>query len=307
MAACPAAWAAWAAWTWTCEALPSGRVKRPPESFIPAKAGIQPKNEGPGENPGPFSCYDRSMDYDQTNMPETYDRGRKPAEGMLEMWMERVATALAGREISAIVDLGCGTGRFTQALARTFDASVIGIDPSEKMLAQAKAKPIAERVSFANGAGERMPCADASADLIFASMAFHHFSSPQRAAKECWRVLRKDGAVCIRNSTRERSSPYEAYFPNYRVTLDTLPAAREITDAFALNGFALRHHEAIPHLMAKDVTDLADKAAFRADTTLLRLSDDDFARGMANMRAAAQAPSGAAMIDIDLFVFAREG
>jgi ubiquinone/menaquinone biosynthesis C-methylase UbiE len=247
------------------------------------------------------------MDYDQTTMPESYDRARKPAEGMLEMWMARIAALLTGHDISAIVDLGCGTGRFTQALAQTFNASVIGIDPSEKMLAQAKAKPALERVSFTTGSGERMPCADASADLIFASMAFHHFSSPQETARECWRVLRKGGAVCIRNSTRERSSPYDAYFPNYRRTLDTLPAAREIIDAFAGNGFALRHHEAVPHLMAKDVHELAEKAAFRADTTLLRLSDDDFASGLAKMRAATQGIDTPALIDIDLFVFARQG
>jgi ubiquinone/menaquinone biosynthesis C-methylase UbiE len=245
------------------------------------------------------------MDYDQTTMPESYDRARKPAEGMLEMWMERTAALLTGHDISMIVDLGCGTGRFTQALAQTFDATVIGIDPSEKMLAQAKAKPTAARVSFATGAGERIPCADASADLIFASMAFHHLSSPRQTAKECRRVLRKGGAVCVRNSTRERSSPYEAYFPNYRHTLDTLPAAQEIIEAFVGNGFTLRHHEAVPHLMAKNVDDLADKAAFRADTTLLRLSDDDFESGIAKMRAAAQAPTAPAIIDIDLFVFAR--
>ena len=145
--------------------------------------------------------------------------------------------------------------------------------------------------------------ADASADLIFASMAFHHFSSPQQTAKECWRVLRKGGAVCIRNSTRERSSPYEAYFPNYRSTLDKLPPAQDIIDAFTLNGFTLRRHEAVPHLMAKNVSDLAEKAAFRADTTLLRLSDRDFEQGLANMRAARDEP---AMIDIDLFIFARD-
>jgi len=53
----------------------------------------------------------------------------------------------------------------------------------------------------------------------------------------------------------------------------TLPAAAEIVDAFVLDGFALRRHEAVPHMMAASVKDLAEKAAFRADTTLVRLSD----------------------------------
>ena len=246
------------------------------------------------------------MDYDQTSMPENYDRGRKPADGMLEIWIDRVAAALADYDIPTIVDLGCGTGRFSEALAHRFNANVIGIDPSQKMLAQAKAKPVSERVKFMNGTGEKIPCADASADLIFASMAFHHFAAPRQVAKECRRVLREAGAVCIRNSTRERSSPYEPYFPNYRNALDTLPAAAEIVDAFAVNAFTLRRHEAVPHTMAKSVKDLAEKAAFRADTTLVRLSDEDFEQGLANMRSAARTPSEPVMIDIDLFVFARD-
>jgi ubiquinone/menaquinone biosynthesis C-methylase UbiE len=246
------------------------------------------------------------MDYDQTTMPENYDRGRVPPTGVLEMWMERIAAALTDLDISTIIDLGCGTGRFSEALAHRFNASVIGIDPSQKMLAQAKAKPVSHRVKFMSGSGEQIPCADANADLIFASMAFHHFSDPRQTAKECRRVLREGGAVCIRNSTRERSSPYEPYFPNYRSALDTLPAAAEIVDAFAASGLALRRHEAVPHMMAKSVTDLADKAAFRADTTLVRLSDEDFEQGLANMRSAARTPSEPAMIDIDLFVFAKD-
>ena len=39
------------------------------------------------------------MDYDQTNMPENYDRGRKPPAGVLEMWMERIAAVLTDRDI----------------------------------------------------------------------------------------------------------------------------------------------------------------------------------------------------------------
>jgi trans-aconitate methyltransferase len=65
------------------------------------------------------------MDYDQTNMPESYDRGRTQPPGMLEMWMDRLAAALEGRKIASIIDLGCGTGRFTQGLADRFAAPVL--------------------------------------------------------------------------------------------------------------------------------------------------------------------------------------
>ena len=245
-----------------------------------------------------------AVDYDQTDMPENYDRGRTPLDGVLDMWMARIAAALAGREISNIVDLGSGTGRFSEALAKRFNANVIGVDPSEKMLAQARAKPMSDRVTFVRGSGEEIPCRRASADLIFSSMAFHHFRSPGQVANECHRVLRDKGAVCIRNSTRERSSPYEAFFPNYRRALDSLSAGSEITGAFTRNGFDLHSHQVVPHMMAKGARDLAEKAATRADSTLQRLSDEDFETGLNKMRGAT-ASNGPAMIDIDLFIFAR--
>lgn len=245
------------------------------------------------------------MDYDQTNMPEAYDRGRKPPDGVLDMWMDRIAAALAGHEVSAIIDLGCGTGRFSELLARRFDAKVIGVDPSQKMLAQARAKSMSDRVTFVHGSGEAIPCADASSDLVFMSMAFHHFASPQQVAEECRRVLRAQGLVCVRNSTRDRSSPYEAYFPNYRRALEILRPVADIVAAFTGNGFKQERHDVVSHVMARDVRELAEKASHRADSTLVRLSDADFEHGLAKMRAAA-VTNDPAMIDIDLLVFARE-
>jgi ubiquinone/menaquinone biosynthesis C-methylase UbiE len=244
------------------------------------------------------------MDYDQTTMPETYDRGRRPPDGVLDMWMNRIEAAV-GRKVSSIIDLGCGTGRFTAPLAKRFNATTIGVDPSLKMLAQASAKPASTQVSYIEGSGEQIPCAGDSTDLIFSSMAFHHFKSPSLVARECHRVLRAVGAVCIRNSTRAHPSPYEAYFPNYRETLATLPSAVEVINAFTQNGFQLRKHEIVSHKMAENVADLAEKAAFRADSTLIRLSDSDFERGLANMRAVASTHDEPAMIEIDLFVFTR--
>lgn len=47
----------------------------------------------------------------------------------------RLPAALAttpGGGIARIVDLGCGTGRYSEALAAHSDARVVGVDPSEK-------------------------------------------------------------------------------------------------------------------------------------------------------------------------------
>src|SRR5258705_5385746 len=133
------------------------------------------------------------MDYDATDIPATYDAGRDHGPEVLDLWMSAISSHVEGLSIRAILDLGCGTGRFSRALAVRFDAEVIGVDPSTKMLEQAQKKQPDPRVRFHVGRGEAIPLPDDSVDLIFMSMAFHHFESPALAVTECRRVLCEGG------------------------------------------------------------------------------------------------------------------
>ena len=55
--------------------------------------------------------------------------------------MRAIESAAQGSgTIRRILDLRCGTGRFTNALAEHFGAEVIGLDPSVRMLEQATSK-----------------------------------------------------------------------------------------------------------------------------------------------------------------------
>lgn len=80
------------------------------------------------------------MDYDQTTIPAGYDRGRDHGPEVLDLWMNVIESRVGARSASIILDLGCGTGRFSGCLAIRFGARVVGIDPSEKMLQQARRK-----------------------------------------------------------------------------------------------------------------------------------------------------------------------
>src|SRR5262249_4011596 len=153
--------------------------------------------------------------------------------GMLELWLDRIAARLKGGKIANIVDLGCGTGRFTAPLAERLKANAIGVDPSERMLDVARDKHHSDRVTFLTGSGEAIPLPDASADLVFISLAFHHFSDRAKAVSEMHRVLRPEGRVCLRNSTAEQRSPFAPFFPGYQEIADrVLPSAKQIQTAF---------------------------------------------------------------------------
>jgi SAM-dependent methyltransferase len=78
------------------------------------------------------------MAYDKTDISKTYNHGRDLAPDVLKQWMDVVVGHLDEGTIRCIVDLGCGTGRFLPSLSERFAASVIGVDPSSKMLAGAR-------------------------------------------------------------------------------------------------------------------------------------------------------------------------
>src|SRR5512142_662456 len=104
------------------------------------------------------------MDYDSTTIPAGYDLARSHTPEVLDLWMDTVASYARGHSIAAILDLGCGTGRFSQVLASRFTAGVVGIDPSIKMLEQARAKPHTG-VRYLLGRGEEIPLRGGSVDL----------------------------------------------------------------------------------------------------------------------------------------------
>jgi ubiquinone/menaquinone biosynthesis C-methylase UbiE len=246
------------------------------------------------------------MDYDKTDIASVYDQARTLAPDALRFWLDLVGRDAAPAPGSLIIDLGCGTGRFSEPLAEYFGARVIGVDPSSKMLDQARAKTRNERVAFACAPGSALPVADASADLVFMSMVFHHLDDAAAVARECRRVLRSGGHVALRNTTRDTDFPKYGFFPAIEpIIAAELPPRSGIAEPFENAGLRLSVHEIVPQAMAEDWQAYAQKASLRADSFLSRISDADYTPGMAALRAhAAAAPAGEAVTEeVDWFVF----
>lgn len=247
------------------------------------------------------------MDYDATDIAATYDRGRSHGPEVLDLWMNTVSLHVEGRALNTILDLGCGTGRFSEALAVHFDATVIGVDPSTKMLEQAQRKPPDPRLQYRLGRGEAIPLPDNSVDLIFISMVFHHFESPALAAHECRRVVREEGTVFLRAGICERISsyPYVEYFPTSRPILERcLPAGAFVREVFEAAGFRTVAIKVITQQIAPSLERYAEKLSAGADSVLASLSRSDFEAGMEALHShAARVDSQAVFEPIDVFVF----
>jgi ubiquinone/menaquinone biosynthesis C-methylase UbiE len=247
------------------------------------------------------------MDYDATEIAVTYDRGRDHGPDFLNLWMGVVSSQVESRRIKTILDLGCGTGRFSAALRTQFDADVIGIDPSRKMLAQAVAKPHDPRVRYEFGRGESIPVPDNSVDLIFMSMIFHHFKDPALAARECRRVLRTQGTAFLRAGTRERISSYAYidFFPqSLPILQESLPTSAFVREVFEAAGFRTITHGTVTQEIAPSYAAYVDKLAAGSDSVLVKLSPHDFDAGLDALRAHARLSNEAVFEPIDVFVFA---
>jgi ubiquinone/menaquinone biosynthesis C-methylase UbiE len=211
--------------------------------------------------------------------------------------------------LSTILDLGCGTGRFSDTLATWFSAMVIGVDPSRKMLEQARGKLTKAAVKYVRGSGEALPLANGSCDLVFMSMVFHHFNDPGAVARECRRVLRDGRIVFLRAGTVEQipEYPYVEFIPATKPLLyERLNAKREITDRFEAAGFSTFAMELVVQQIAPTYGAYADKLAAGGDSILASLNTRDLEQGLNALRQHAALVDPQPVIEpIDVFVFRR--
>jgi ubiquinone/menaquinone biosynthesis C-methylase UbiE len=246
-------------------------------------------------------------DYDLTDIPNAYDRARDHGPEVLDLWMNATAAHLGGHSITRILDLGCGTGRFSEALATRFNADVIGLDPSAKMLRLARDKQRDGRVHYVRGRAEVIPLPSQSIDLVFMSMSLHHFADQFAAALECRRVLRVNGSVVIRTGTREQipSYPYVPFFESSIPIMErVLPTSGDVRAAFLAADLEMVASQTITQTVASDWMIYAEKLAAGGDSVLAQLSRQDFDHGLAAVQRHARVDGLHPVVEpIDFFVF----
>lgn len=134
---------------------------------------------------------------------ETYDTVPNRTRDLAGQVLRQVGLNLNGR---ALVEVGCGTGRNTEWLARaaagSSDAagpeSIVALDFSEEMLARARLRVNDRRVSFIqHDVQQRWPLANASADVVIAMLILEHVEHLEPFFAEAARILRDGGELFI--------------------------------------------------------------------------------------------------------------
>lgn len=112
--------------------------------------------------------------------------------------VQQAVLELAAQEVprpTAILDVGCGTGRLLRTAGERFPgARLEGVDAAEGMIEQARASAgPAGTINFQLATAEHLPFPGAQFDLVFSTMTFHHWTGQRRGVAEIERVMTPGG------------------------------------------------------------------------------------------------------------------
>lgn len=231
-----------------------------------------------------------AVDYDH-RQHLNYRESRDLGETNRALWAEAFARRAPEKRPLTVLDLGCGTGRYTAMLADTFGEAV-GVEPSDRMRAEAERITGGSNVRFLAGRAEAIPLPDASVDLVLMFLSFHHVRDRPAAAREIARVLAPGGCVFIRSvfSDRMPEIGWHQYFHGAReVELTMFPTVAEVEAAFAAVGLRAVALDRIEERMAGSLAEDATRLRTRSISTFEHLPEAAIEEGFRRLDAAVAA------------------
>jgi ubiquinone/menaquinone biosynthesis C-methylase UbiE/cytosine/adenosine deaminase-related metal-dependent hydrolase len=171
---------------------------------------------------------------------QVYDEQPNPLLTLEQRFLSRLLPDVNGLHV---LDAGCGTGRWLQALAPHQPASLVGVDASPEMLQRASAK-LRAKATLLLGSCTALPVQNASADLVLASFVLSYLEGVEAFARELYRVTRPGGTVFLTDI-----HPTTATFLNWKRSFkangieehvqSTSYSLKEIIEVFRFCGFQL--------------------------------------------------------------------
>ncbi|WP_407557842.1 class I SAM-dependent methyltransferase [Winogradskyella sp. 4-2091] len=141
------------------------------------------------------------------------------------------------------LDIGCGTGNYTDALQKK-GFQFIGIDPSIEMLQIAQARNKA--INWKIGSAEITGLSNQSVDGIVATLTIHHWANLTRAFSELEYILKPEGKIVIFTSTPQQMSGYwlNHYFPKMlEDSMLQMPSLEIVKEALTRSGLSITNTE----------------------------------------------------------------
>jgi len=104
------------------------------------------------------------------------------------------------------IDVGCGTGAFTELiLKRSSPLAISGIDPAKDQIAFAKRREGASQIDYRIGDALSLPYGDEEFDIAVMALVIGYLPDRLKALSELKRVVRPGGAAAHTSGTDPRA------------------------------------------------------------------------------------------------------
>jgi ubiquinone/menaquinone biosynthesis C-methylase UbiE len=174
--------------------------------------------------------HDTWFDVDNTSDPAFFirflDMTRAPLMNLIRPAPEAFRQAHFLEPGLRVLDVGCGTGHFTQWFAEQVGprGHVTGLDSSRVLLAEAsqRARERGLPLEYLHGDAHRLPFEEGTFDRCYASLVLEHLEDPRRALAEMVRVTRSGGLVVTTANDFYDPELTQQLTPVSRVVLEVL-------------------------------------------------------------------------------------
>jgi len=127
----------------------------------------------------------------------TYDRyANLLSFGQDPRWRQFLVSRLPVGPSDNVLDVACGTGAVALELVRQKGCSVVGVDQSPEMLAEARQR-VGERVRLVEASAQELPFEDASFDGLTAAYLLRYLDDLPAGLRELARVLRPGATMSL--------------------------------------------------------------------------------------------------------------
>jgi demethylmenaquinone methyltransferase / 2-methoxy-6-polyprenyl-1,4-benzoquinol methylase len=125
----------------------------------------------------------------------TYDRyAALLSFGQDPRWRRFLVSRIDARHGDTVLDVATGTGAVARELIRQKGCTVVGLDQSPEMLAEARRR-LGEDVHLVEGTADRLPFDDASFDALTFTYLLRYVADPPATLRELARVVRPGGSI----------------------------------------------------------------------------------------------------------------
>jgi len=224
---------------------------------------------------------------DYSEISKVYDSARRLDKPHIEWWLKRLAEAGELGPGRRLLDLGCGTGRWTIPLVERTGCEAVGVDNSPDMLTRARVKDHTGWIEWLLGDAHAPSVPAESFDCALMSLMLHHLDEPLVAFRSAFAALRPGGVLLIRQGTLDQilDDPAHRFLPE-AVTVDRkrTPFWVEVESWLSEAGYDGVAAETVQIPTVNSPEELLAESEARVCSVFRLIPEQAYARGVARLR-----------------------